>query len=567
MKKLLPILTTLLLTCLPSPAHGQPPTEEMGNAEDSRLLEVFPESTTDAVSGQKGSTVFSDVFTESGSIWEPRIVESRVFQFQLDHRQSPENSFQLRIGKGGQIYSLRGPFGESVPPSWRDERSDVSPWNDEVWQFVSVCTRYNGIKTIGLSEGKLQTLKQSPYRDTFFVHNSGAYIPRAAGIDSLYCPLLRFDLRSQDRCIRMLNWGLVPQVKTVHRSPILYYTQIRDAGDGIIELTWVVHNFGNRDDLVFDFHNAPWGGTRVTSLPLQWISSPSGELLPHAALFNKKYNGAIDIRRSGGWKLSSVSEADDSPSLALVYGRDQHLEEELQKAKDGLPHVQFAPSLLRAYRAGKPHYDPERGGWKDWQTRPENSFRNYDVVEMIPKLRLSPGTSIWYRSFLVVDRKDRAIEKARSLVPHVDYGQATFDASDTPTVELKIDATVGKATDSQDLRATLFARPVPGSMPLFRIRNTQTGRIVISTDPYIFVPQEKLDLGLPDDHPQADYFSEAIGYSLDENNCEWQSLLGFGLKEKPSQGSWRRLSELVGEPTFPRPSRYHLDLWVAVDAE
>jgi len=55
-----------------------------------------------------------------------------------------------------------------------------------------------------------------------------------AKFDLLYCPLLAAEIRSKERCYRMLNWGLVPQIKTVHRSPLLYYTQVRDAGDGII---------------------------------------------------------------------------------------------------------------------------------------------------------------------------------------------------------------------------------------------------------------------------------------------------------------------------------------------
>ena len=38
----------------------------------------------------------------------------------------------MGVGKGGSIYSLRGPYGESVPP----QRIE-SPWNDEVWQTVA----------------------------------------------------------------------------------------------------------------------------------------------------------------------------------------------------------------------------------------------------------------------------------------------------------------------------------------------------------------------------------------------------------------------------------------------
>lgn len=119
--------------------------------------------------------------------------------------------------------------------------------------------------------------------------------------------------------------------------------------------------------------------------------------------------------------------------------------------------------------------------------------RNYGVVEMIPKLRLTPGTSIWYRSFLVVHRKDRAAQLARSLVQHVDCGLASFDAETTPTVPVATQrgsVLSGESAENADSAFQLFARPVPDTMPLFLIRHAKTGRQVITSDPYVFVRQK-----------------------------------------------------------------------------
>ena len=189
--------------------------------------------------------------------------EQQVFHGEMTHRQDKNNSFKLRIGKGGQVYSLRGPFGESVPPSWRKKGDHQSPWNDEVWQFVAVCTKYNGFKFAqragDIPRATRRKLERSGFADSFFIHNSGAYIPGESKISSLYCPLLQDEIDREQRCFRMLNWGLVPQIKTIHRSPILFYTQVRDAGNGVIELTWVVHNFSVDQNIVFDHLNAPWG--------------------------------------------------------------------------------------------------------------------------------------------------------------------------------------------------------------------------------------------------------------------------------------------------------------------
>ncbi|MFG0335331.1 MAG: dienelactone hydrolase family protein, partial [Maioricimonas sp. JB049] len=519
----------------------------------SSLLDVFPESTVGR--GRHGETKVITEYTASGSVWDERLDERQVFQLEMQHRQDADRSFKLRIGRGGQIYSLRGPFGESVPPSWRAPGGHLSPWNDEVWQFVAVCTRYNGIDAIRkageVPASFVEQLESSGYASSYFIHNSGAYIPGDSTLQSLYCPLLASDHDEEAGRVRMLNWGLVPQIRSIHRSPLLYYTQVRDAGDGIIELTWVVHNFSQQDDIVFDHLNAPWGGTRISSLPLRYVSSPEGELLQREGFLSS--HGTVDVRRTGGWNLSCESDAANSPSLALVYGRDRHLERERARREAGLPYCQFKHSLYRDWRASEPLY---RTRWKDWATRPENSFRNYDVCEIIPKLRIAPGTTIWFRSYLVVGRRDPVMQRATDLVDHVDYGLLEFDRDATPMRTVSSAAT--------DASFSLVTKPVAGTRPLFDIRSTKTGQQIVTTDPYYFVEQEDLPLHLPDDHPQRDYFANATGYLMDHSNSDWQSLLGYACEKRPPTGNWIRLSELLDRETFPAPGRFHRDLWVKV---
>ena len=52
----------------------------------------------------------------------------------------------------------------------------------------------------------------------------------------------------------------------------------------------------------------------------------------------------------------------------------------------------------------------------------------------------------------------------------------------------------------------LFARPVPGSHPVFLMEDTATGQEIISTDLYRFVPSEPLTLGIPQEHPNSEYY-------------------------------------------------------------
>lgn len=535
------------------------PSPDLGKAK-AALLDIFPPPVAQTPQAERGKTVMSSSYTPSGSSWGDDIDERTVFHEEMKHRQGKDNSFALRIGKGGQIYSLRGPFGESIPPS-----SAGSPWNDEVWQFVSVCLRYNGPDALAgsgtMSTELKERLKHLPYETWYFVHNSGAYIPGNVSVKNLYCPMFASEVAGDGRIYRTVNWGLVPQPRTINRSPLLYYVQTRDVGDGIIEVTYVVHNFSARSDIVFDHLNAPWGGTRISSLPCHGVSAPDGTLLSRRDMRERMFSGGKSVRDTGGWNLSSVTEAPDSPSLALVYGRDRYLEAEAAKCKAGEPFIQFAPSVYRDWDATGSGYEFT---YQDWQTRPANSWRNYDVAVVIPKFRLAPGTTIWYRSFLVVNRRDRTIELAKKLVDKVDYGMLTFNPDVTPKLPVFIQdgKVVEEAGDAQPA-FELFAWPVPGALPLFLIENATTGQQVVTTDPYYFVPKEKLDLGLPPDHPKYDYYSQAVGYSMDRNNSRWQRLLGFGYVKKPAGGSFVPVSGAVGPQLFPKPDAYHLDVWVA----
>jgi len=709
---------------------------EAGSGAASVILDVFPESVVQLPADQQDKTVMSGKYTLTDSSWGKHLDERTVFHHEIKHVQDEDNSFNLRIGKGGQLYSLRGAFGESIPP-----QSLESPWNDEVWQFVCVNLTYaHGLFSVELegdvSEEVEERFKESPYAHSYFIHNSGAYIPnaldsgritlscdvlldeknpgkleirlrdaikepskefgivtietagvsfgseqvapfqagvwhnislsfelgaegrkrgiltvkgdgeevakeieladqtftafnwlglsaggssglinidnlsvkrvtdeltewpikedfeacrvgleyaqvpgqdKAKGSDSyvtdriacssgksleirdgtdgwapmvrvdvnttiprnLYCPLLGSDLPEDGRTYRTVNWGFVPQVRTVHRSPIMYYVQTRDVGNGVIEMTYVVHNFSARKDIFFKWQNAPWGGTRITSLPFHYGSTPEGKP-------TKEYENIIDVRKTGGWNLSCVSEDADSPSLALVYGLDKNLEAEQEKARKGLPHCQLEPTTYR-------DWSTLEGGRTNMPNLPENAWRNYDVAVVVPQFNLAPGVTIWYRSYLVVNRKDRTIELAKSLADKVDYGLLEFDPETTPKVPVEL-----PGQDSFEL----FAHPVPGTMPLFLVENETTGQQVVTTDPYVFVPQEELDFGLPEEHPQADYYNQAIGYSLDENNTDWKRLLGYAYVDKPKTGSYKRISSFIGKSMLTKTNTFNLDLWV-----
>ena len=83
------------------------------------LFSVFSEQeiATDA----NGSFEFSTDYSNSGSHWEIDWDESQVFlnMMKYTHPTNTNKSFELRLGKGAQVYSFKSTFGEAIPPQWR----------------------------------------------------------------------------------------------------------------------------------------------------------------------------------------------------------------------------------------------------------------------------------------------------------------------------------------------------------------------------------------------------------------------------------------------------------------
>ncbi len=87
------------------------------DAQDARLV-PFPASPLATVADGSASAV-STTFVASGSSWATRVPERSVFLARLQHVQRntagdtvPARGFDVRIGRGGQIFSWRGAFGE-----------------------------------------------------------------------------------------------------------------------------------------------------------------------------------------------------------------------------------------------------------------------------------------------------------------------------------------------------------------------------------------------------------------------------------------------------------------------
>ena len=115
MRGLFHFLSALCLLATAKPAGAQ--------SLDSMRLQVF--SPSDLAPDASQNVAFSQQYTPSGSTWLLDFDESSVFQAEMNIAApgSEFNSYQIRIGKGGNLYSLRGRLPKSVPPQFRPD-----PW-------------------------------------------------------------------------------------------------------------------------------------------------------------------------------------------------------------------------------------------------------------------------------------------------------------------------------------------------------------------------------------------------------------------------------------------------------
>ena len=112
-----------------------------------------------------GNASCSFDYTATGSTWNDGISEEKVFFASMNS----SSGWRLGIGKGGQVYSLRGSFGEAIPP----QRGDA-PWVDEAWQFVA--TNIELVNPVQSFQSAGTEQRRLGFPIQFFIHQSGIYL-------------------------------------------------------------------------------------------------------------------------------------------------------------------------------------------------------------------------------------------------------------------------------------------------------------------------------------------------------------------------------------------------------
>ncbi len=466
------------------------------------LLSIFPDSAAPTFFEKESETVLERGFRqwERNSHWHPDLDEQAVYLCRMQHRSVEERSWEIGIGKGGQIYSIVSSFGEAMPP-----QTPGAPWMDEAWQMTTIYEHLLG-----------RDLHERTNDANSYVHQSGIYV-RGEDARPFYSPMLAESFDPKRRAWSGVCWGQIPTA-SVNRSGVLIYANYRDMGAGVIELTWLTVNF-EPEPLT---NLGAWGGVRTSKFPEQVVSNPDGSYRYYAP-FHYNYPGShVHANKTGGW-AAAVQNADEphTHAIGVVFGKN-------------------ANSWANQHRAALYSSGDSRHGTRDYTVQSASVYMNDH-----------PGDVHLYRMYMILGTLKDVAEKANQLAIHATYRQMRIAPADSPRVALypkKVgQSTVLTRTGEAAAKplAWAWAWPVVGSKPLLLIRETQSGREFLTTDPYAGCQREPFANPLKPDDPSYQKYQDRTLYKAFAGKTEWVELLGFVLTEQPSDPATIPLSEVA----------------------
>jgi hypothetical protein len=398
--------------------------------------------------------VFTRNYSASGSTWKiDSFPESVVYLAELRSGNSlnPNQAYQIRIGKGGQLYSFRSATKEYVPPQWRSPGStqptygggtSFAPWMDEVWQMIGV-----------------DRTKNHPNSDSsYYIHQAGVYLKTPSQKQPFYSPLVCEHYNAEENSYTVVTWGQQADtdetLKTGYTSGILYYTKYTIVGKGILQVDNMIYNFG-QDEI--DHLNVPWGGIRNSSLAHFFISKPDNTYTNSPALFAD--GKIVQTATTGGWVAWSNDSTGNAPALGIAHSLTTNTQTNLFRYGD-------APNLsLRDYKAFSMIRQPKAG-------------------------QLSFGRSVSFRYFYVVGS---TVDAVKNTILQEHLISNTLDTAYTP-LSTAVDAVRFSfhkqgisviVTNTPSSGLLLRAQPYLNSSPLFLITAANFSQSVTS-NPYQF---------------------------------------------------------------------------------
>lgn len=478
------------------------PSETPPDRKKSSVLDAFPES---GYAPALDEATCSFHYEPSGSMWNPGVDEQLVFLASIKSA-----NWRLGIGKGGQIYSLRGAYGESIPP-----QREVSPWNDEVWQLVATSEAL----AVPIQNYQIANPESwsSVYPLLYFVHQSGIYI-QGDGHDGgsasapFYSPCLRKRWDPKTNTLELVNWMQQARSPCVWKSELLAYTSYRDIGGGAIEITQILYNFG---ELPVDYLSSPWGGVRKSSLPHTFVSKPDGTWEKVEGVWGWNENRERAVTESGGWAAWVGNTGDDnSPALAQVFGTSN-----VPSRKKNTP----APNIPSRVEGARLFL---------WGTSGDGAPRDYEVAEQATKVIVGQGESLAIRWYLISGNFREVRARAAELGTLASIEPIAFKADAVQSVWVQ-DGKINTSGEGE-CWGGFAAFPAEGCVPVFLVTDKKTGVQTLTADIYAFSPTKAFLNPLPENHSSHALYQNRVYHTQYAANVSYDDLLGFAFKDAPS---------------------------------
>ncbi|MFK7969695.1 MAG: T9SS type A sorting domain-containing protein [Bacteroidia bacterium] len=481
----------------------------MGQRTNQLIDKAFPRDTV-VPSGIVGWALDTAINTFDNSKWHQKWDEANVFKAELKHQD-----YALRIGKGGQLYSIETPIGEICPPQWREHA-----WVDDTWLLT---TYQYDIKPVPGSSNNGNEF-------TPFIHQCGVYPHIDADFQQktqFWAPVVAEEWDAQENAFSTISLGMISSGPSYNRADMLMYQKTRDLGDGVFEVVYMAYNYNTsypdslaQENYTTDF--GPWGGVRESLLPDHILSNEDSTW---SLANNGNFPNYQNSKKSGGWAINT-QDANDSTSYSLgyVFGREK---------------PQGARSKSYSYGT----------------TGPQRSFT---VQAITYRQTFRPGNIFHCRLYFVLGELEDVVTKCAQLEPFVTASFLEFPQSNATKIPLYVEEQDGQrviATTGDVPAFYVYAEPVQNSKPLYLVRNNVDKVWHATSDPYMTMSRYPI----PNSNPPE------TGIRPYDGTTEIVKLFGFVMPQAFADTSMDYValnSVLTDTSYYPERGLYDVDIMV-----